>query len=238
MHFQIETDIRNNSAWSHRYFSIFGHEELDLLESPSNLTLPKPLIRKDLFSVRNGGRRPDNEGNLLAVDENIRDREVQYAKGVIEKAPQNPSPWLYLRGVVRRCDIPEGEFEEFCLRFVLEQTNPTSLLRQNQQQQQQQQQQQKEKIDFQSPSVRSSHAISWLADIYSARVLGYTTAQTKNLNNEKEKEKEKERGEVEEAKLRAKECWTSLALKWDPIRRNYWNWRIRELEVGREGIGL
>jgi protein farnesyltransferase/geranylgeranyltransferase type-1 subunit alpha len=60
----ITMDILNNSAWSHRFFILFGH-----------------------------GRRPSD-----VLDDEVYDREVEYAKDIIRLLSSNPAPWNYLRG--------------------------------------------------------------------------------------------------------------------------------------------
>ena len=59
-----------------------------------------------------------------------------------------------------------------------------------------------EGLDFMADCVRSSHAIEYLAKIYDR--LG--------------------REDVSERALR------SLAEKWDPIRRKYWEYRIKQIK--------
>ncbi len=199
----IEDDVRNNSAWSHRYFCVFGCEELEVLESDENLKAKEPLIRKDLFSQRNGGTRASEEGNLLPVKDSVGDREVDYAKQIIERTPQNPSPWNYLKGVISRCDIPQSDFEEFCESFV----------RGNERSEAETDDDEECELDFEADTVRSSHAIAWLAEIYA---------------DEK----------TEDGKEKARRCWRSLGRKWDPIRKNYWEWRIKGMEEGKKGVGL
>ena len=180
-----------------------------MLESQQNLD-PKttnPLIRKDLFSQRNGGSRKNEDGNLLPVENNVRDREVDYAKTIIERTPQNPSPWNYLRGVLCRCDIPQAEFMDFCEKFVRgggeADTTSSSTVRADEERE----------LDYEADTVRSSHAIAWLAEIYAEE-------------------------KPEEGKEKATRCWRALGSKWDPIRKNYWEWRIKGMEQGKRGVGL
>ncbi|RMD40456.1 hypothetical protein DV735_g4662, partial [Chaetothyriales sp. CBS 134920] len=137
----IDEDVRNNSAWAHRYFVVFGFEELAVME---------------------GGR------GILKADEAVVQREIAYAKAKISLAPQNPSSWNYLKGVLRRAGRPLSEEQAW------------------------------------SDSVRSSHAVDWLAEIY---------AQTGD--------RELAHGALD-----------SLANKWDPIRRNYWQYRQKLLDKG------
>jgi protein farnesyltransferase/geranylgeranyltransferase type-1 subunit alpha len=203
----IEEDIYNNSAWSHRYFCVFGYEELMVLESVENLD-PKnggALRRKDLVAKRNGGSREDGVGNLLSVNESVRDREVEYTKRLIERAPMNLSAWNYLKGVMKRCDISDESFLPFCESFVRATDEDKAA-----------------KLDFMADSVRSSHAIAMIADVHAARYI-------KSMKEGKPDEKAMET---------AKSAWDSLAMKWDPIRKNYWEWRGMGMEKGKVGLGV
>lgn len=148
----IREDVRNNSAWNHRYFLCFGAEE---------------LRRKEAGEVGPG-----------VVDEDLVDREVAYAEAKIRLAPQNPSPWNYLRGVLRRAGRRVSEEQAFAAGFV--------------------------GADVMGEEVKSSHAVDWLAESWA------------------------ERGD----EARARECWAALARKWDPIRKNYWDYRARNLGGG------
>jgi protein farnesyltransferase/geranylgeranyltransferase type-1 subunit alpha len=143
----IREDVRNNSAWNHRYFLRFGADEL---------RLGKEEARK-------------------VVDEDLIDQEVDYTKAKITLAPQNPSPWNYLKGVLRRGGRSMTEEQEFAAGFV---------------------------GDVNGDEVRSSHAVDWLAECFA------------------------EQGESD----RAKECLQALGRKWDPIRKNYWDYRVKMLD--------
>lgn len=121
----INDDVRNNSAWNHRYFVCFGAEELRAIEKEGG-------SRKDVLA----------QGKLV-VDEDVVDREVNYAKDHIAWAPQNPSPWNYLKGVLKRAGIPITNLQVFCEGFVGGRN-----------------------ADLLGENVRSSHAVDWLAEIY------------------------------------------------------------------------
>ncbi|TKX25179.1 protein farnesyltransferase/geranylgeranyltransferase type-1 subunit alpha [Elsinoe australis] len=102
----IHEDVRNNSAWNHRFFIVNGNEE--------------------------------SEG---VKDAGVYEREVAFAEEAIRKAPQNQSPWSYLRGTVGRAKGKEGlkELTVFCEEFV----------------------------DLRGEgTVRSSHALDMLAEIW------------------------------------------------------------------------
>ncbi|KAI0490877.1 putative geranylgeranyltransferase type I alpha subunit [Xylaria cf. heliscus] len=114
----ISQDVRNNSAWAHRFFLVFGN--------PAQST-------------------PDSHGTEHdpKVPADIIDREISYAQEKINLAPQNQSPWNYLRGVLVKGGRPLGAVREFVETFV------THLGE-----------------GEEKEEVRSSHALDLLADIY------------------------------------------------------------------------
>ncbi|KAL8843523.1 MAG: hypothetical protein Q9170_000027 [Blastenia crenularia] len=149
----LTADVRNNSAWNHRWFVLFG-QNVD----------------------PNSGKGMDEVGNI--VDEDLIDREVEYTEAKIRLAPQNPSPWNYLRGLLRkRGSLLEGK--GFAEEFVGD-------------------------VDGEGKGCRSSHALDFLADCWA-----------------EEKQAEK-----------AGKALELLARRFDPIRRNYWNYRRGLLGLG------
>ncbi|KAL9605165.1 MAG: hypothetical protein Q9219_000099 [cf. Caloplaca sp. 3 TL-2023] len=149
----LTADIRNNSAWNHRWFVLFGQ-------------------RVD----PNSGKGMDEVGNI--VDEDLLDKEVEYTKAKIRLAPQNQSPWSYLRGLLRK----RGsllECRDFAEEFIGD-------------------------VDEEGEGCRSSHALDFWADCCA---------------------------ELKEAE-RAGMALELLAKKFDPIRRNYWNYRRGLLGLG------
>ncbi|KAI2621557.1 prenyltransferase alpha subunit [Xylaria nigripes] len=114
----INEDVRNNSAWSHRFFFVFSNPARSTLDSQSTEHDPK-------------------------VPADIIDREISYAQKKIHLAPQNQSPWNYLRGVVVKGGRPLGTVREFAETFVADLGEGEE-----------------------KEEVRSSHALDLLADIY------------------------------------------------------------------------
>ncbi|TAQ85606.1 hypothetical protein B7494_g6060 [Chlorociboria aeruginascens] len=110
----LRRDIRNNSAWAHRFFIVFSNPSYS---TPSKATEHDPKI-------------PDE----------ILDREIEYATSSTYKAPQNQSPWNYLRGVLRKGGRELGTLESFATQFV--------------------------KISGGEDTVKSSHALDFLADVW------------------------------------------------------------------------
>lgn len=89
----IEDDVRNNSAWSHRFFVVFSDPR---------------VATADLPPTAHDAKVPDS----------IIDREVAYAKDKISIAPQNQSGWNYLRGVMAKGGRPLAALDGFASQFV------------------------------------------------------------------------------------------------------------------------
>lgn len=148
----LKKDVRNNSAWNHRWFVVFARHS-------------DPTV----YSIKNGG------GEAVTLD--IIEREIEYAKAAIHIAPQNQSPWNYLRGLLKHQGQGLIEFKTFAEVFANVDKN----------------------------DVRSSHALDFLADVHAER-------------DEKEQ---------------AGKALNLLAQNYDPIRKNYWNYRRGLLGLAR-----
>lgn len=141
----LKVDVRNNSAWNHRWYIIFGRN----------------------VDPTKGTRE---EVDAATVEPALIERELEYTKDAIRLAPQNQSPWLYLRGVLRKKGKGFAELKGFAEEFA--------------------------DVDRED-EVRSSHALDFLADLYAEQ----------------------------KAQERAGMALELLARRYDPIRRNYWNYR-------------
>lgn len=148
----LQKDVLNNSAWNHRWFVVFARHS-------------DPTV----YPITNG------EGEAITLD--IIEREIEYAKVAIHMAPQNQSPWNYLRGVLKNQGQRLAELKTFAEVFANVDQN----------------------------DIRSSHALDFLADVHS------------------------ERDEIEQAG----KALDLLAQKYDPIRKNYWNYRRGLLGLAR-----
>ncbi|KAI0514378.1 prenyltransferase alpha subunit [Xylaria bambusicola] len=113
----ISQDVLNNSAWSHRFFLVFDNPKQSTPGSHSTAYDPK-------------------------VPEEIILRETAYAEEKIFLAPQNQSPWNYLRGVLVKGGKPLGFVRRVAESFV-------DGLGEGEEKE----------------AVRSSHALDLLADI-------------------------------------------------------------------------
>lgn len=114
----VDQDVRNNSAWSHRFFVVFSDPEQSTEGSGATEHDPK-------------------------VPGAIVDREIAYALDKIRLAPQNQSPWNYLRGVLVKGGRKLGSVREAAEEYV------KSL-----------------GTEEEEEEVRSTHALDLLAEIY------------------------------------------------------------------------
>ncbi|KAJ3564782.1 hypothetical protein NP233_g8066 [Leucocoprinus birnbaumii] len=81
----IGDDVRNNSAWHHRHFAVFGC-----------------------------GVRPGEEDRARVVK-----RELTFTKQNISLAPNNPSAWNYLRGILDTMKLPYSLLTQFVKPYTV-----------------------------------------------------------------------------------------------------------------------
>ncbi|KAF2142236.1 uncharacterized protein K452DRAFT_199301, partial [Aplosporella prunicola CBS 121167] len=134
----LAKDAKNYHVWSYRQwlvrrFDLWDQGEIEAIER---------LIAED---VRNNSAWNHRWFLVFGNDLNnfsnkkVLDREFDYAKAAVHRAPQNESPWNYLRGLVRHAHLPLNTLKDFATSFA----------------------------DPHKPDdVRSSHALDLLADIY------------------------------------------------------------------------
>ncbi|KAF2111341.1 hypothetical protein BDV96DRAFT_499374 [Lophiotrema nucula] len=114
----LEQDTKNYHVWSYRQwlvqrFGLYTEEELNWTES---------MIEEDVrnnsawnhrwflvFGVPRDGRE---------VDEYTVQREIAYVQEAIRKAPQNQSPWNYLRGIFKQTKRSTEDLKTFALEFA------------------------------------------------------------------------------------------------------------------------
>lgn len=85
----LRIDIRNNSAWNHRWFLVFGREGA-----------------------------MDADGNSFKITDETWSREEDFAKDAINLTPQNESPWNYLRGLYHKSRKDITELQDFAEQFA------------------------------------------------------------------------------------------------------------------------
>ncbi|CAG7990631.1 unnamed protein product [Penicillium olsonii] len=102
----LKADVRNNSAWNHRYMLRFG---------PRDTSPDAGMVNAGDMTTA-----PTDKGRLPLVDEDVIDGELKFAQEAILRAPENRSPWWYARGVLRAAGRGVGEWEGFATGFVSE----------------------------------------------------------------------------------------------------------------------
>ena len=115
-------DVRNNSAWNHRFFMLFGRE-VPAQAAPA-----------------------------------VYEREIDYAKRKVARAPQNLAAWNYLRGVVRhRKRSDAGAANTDATEKTAELAELEGFA--------------KEFADVEGPieEIRSTHAVELLAEVWSGK---------------------------------------------------------------------
>jgi protein farnesyltransferase/geranylgeranyltransferase type-1 subunit alpha len=184
----FEADGKNYHVWSYRQWLVRrfklweGHGELEFTERMMARDIRNNSAWNHRWYVVNG-READGIPGI--TDAEIRAREVQFAQDAIAKAPQNQSPWNYLRGIVRKSG---GGMQLASLKSFAE-----------------------EYANLRKPEgVRSSHALDLLADVLA---------------------------EEKDGQQQAKEALDLLASRYDPIRKNYWEYRKSLLELPGSSSG-
>ena len=176
----FEKDAKNYHVWSYRQwlvkrFALWDDGELEFTERLINQDVRNNSAWNHRWYVINGR---ESESVLGIKDEQIREREVAFAQDAIAKAPQNQSPWNYLRGILKKIDQPLSSLKEFVNQYA----------------------------SVEDPGrIRSSHALELLVDILA-----------------------KEEANKQHAAL----ALDMLAQTYDPVRKNYWEYRKSMLGLG------
>ena len=164
-------DGKNYHVWSYRQwlvrrFELWGDEEFAFVEKMLESDVRNNSVWNYRWFLVNGR---ENEGVKGVTDDKVKQREIEFATKAVAKAPQNPSPWNYLRGISKASGDNLKELKSLATQYA----------------------------DTSKPDgVRSSHALDLLADIL-----------------------------ADEDKQQAGQVLDLLAITYDPIRKNYWEYR-------------
>lgn len=90
----LDEDVRNNSAWAHRFFIVFS--------DPGHSTENSRALERD----------PKLPAKIV-------EREIDFSKTQIRRAPQNQSGWNYVRGVLRKGGRQLSSLDAFAREFVV-----------------------------------------------------------------------------------------------------------------------
>jgi protein farnesyltransferase/geranylgeranyltransferase type-1 subunit alpha len=138
----FKRDAKNYHVWSYLQWLV---QRFDLWDSAQELEAVDELLKQDPRNNSGWNHRyyvlfgNPNSPKTVAGHKVLLDREVDYATGAICVAPQNQSPWSYLRGVLSSFKLSLSYIKAIAEEFA----------------------------DIQKPDeVRSSHALDILAEIY------------------------------------------------------------------------
>ena len=133
----FEKDAKNYHVWSYRQWLV---RHFGLWDDAEEWSECERWLRRD---IRNNSAWHFRWFLVFARDAAVSEEDIQreeeFAKDAIGLAPQNESPWNYLRGVHKKAQKPLALLEEFARQFA--------------------------DLD-EKEKVRSSHALDVLADIY------------------------------------------------------------------------
>jgi protein farnesyltransferase/geranylgeranyltransferase type-1 subunit alpha len=92
---QLDEDSKNYHAWAHRQWVVevngWWDQELHFIDS---------MLKKDLRNNSSWNQRyfSITHNKNIPISDEIREREIKYAFEWIRKAPNNQSPWTYIKG--------------------------------------------------------------------------------------------------------------------------------------------
>ncbi|KAI5288148.1 CAAX geranylgeranyltransferase alpha subunit, partial [Ascosphaera acerosa] len=225
----IEQDVRNNSAWSHRWTLRFGPRD--------KTVVPRPA------SADSSGGSPWSQprrgaSHAKVFDEDMVDAEIEYAKQKILIAPANRSPWVYLRAVMTETGRPLAELQQFASRFVDE---VTVLPEEG-------------GAESRDTRVKSTQAVEVLVDCLLAEAEAETGEEDEVAESRRDGEGESHAGQGESDAQQQGGVQTerppsgpgkalpprhaeavrllNVLKKYDPIRRNYYHYKITRIEGG------
>ncbi|KXL48601.1 hypothetical protein M433DRAFT_56742 [Acidomyces richmondensis BFW] len=168
----FEKDAKNYHVWSYRQwlvkrFGLWDKGELEFTERMLERDVRNNSAWNHRWYVVNGR---EADGVPGVTDPDIRARETNFVMTSIARAPQNQSPWNYLRGIAKKSGMALTELRSFAEQYA----------------------------NLDKPEcIQSSFALDLLADILEA-------------DNESKQ---------------AHRALDLLASTYDPIRKNYWDYR-------------
>ncbi|THH19293.1 hypothetical protein EW146_g1855 [Bondarzewia mesenterica] len=189
----LAVDTKNYHTWSYRQWVLAHFDRPELWAG--EIAFVKRMIAQD---VRNNSawhhrffvvfERAGERG------EDVMRRELTFTKEKIALAPNNPSAWNYLRGILDHTHTPYSTQITFVKPFAASPDDDANV--------------DIDVLDLENPppsrgaQLPCAAAIEFLADVYEA--------------------------EGKSGLDKAIELWRTLANEHDTIRKNYWEYRIRE----------
>lgn len=101
----IKRDVRNNSAWNHRFFVLFGKgqgREKEIVEREIQYVFPVSPV----------------PGRTSTSERSVELTAHRYGKTAVRQAPQSQSAWDYLRGVLRHAHLPISTITDIAQEYT------------------------------------------------------------------------------------------------------------------------
>lgn len=116
----FERDAKNYHVWSYRQwlvkrFGLWDKGELEFTEKMLQRDVRNNSAWNHRWFVVNGQEAGGASG---VADPDIRAREMKFAMQAIAKAPQNQSPWNYLRGIIRKSGMSLAHLKDFAQQYA------------------------------------------------------------------------------------------------------------------------
>ncbi|KAI9311590.1 protein prenylyltransferase [Dichotomocladium elegans] len=169
----VDEDSKNYHAWSYRQWVV---NRFNLWDGEMQYT--DDLL---VYDVRNNSAWNHRYYVLFSrpggVTEEDLENEIDFVKHKIRQAPNNPSPWSYLSGLLEASSKPFSRISEFL-------------------------------FELRDKEIKSPHLLSMLIDMYEAQA------------------KENPGSQVNPDAI---QICDDLATRFDVIRRNYWQYRKKQL---------
>jgi len=112
---QIDQDSKNYHAWAHRQWVVQTTQKWD-----DELSYVDYLLHQDFRNNSAWNQRyfSITHNKTIPITPEIRNREIEYSFDWIKKAPNNQSPWTYLKGLFINEKISDHpELKKLCLEF-------------------------------------------------------------------------------------------------------------------------
>lgn len=120
----LEMDAKNYHAWQHRQWFL-GHFK----NFEDEIVFTESLIRVDVRNNSAWNHRYFVISRTTGFTEEVINREIQFTIEKISLAPNNESPWNYLRGLLEKPGLNSSKVvEEFCVKLFENECRSPHLL--------------------------------------------------------------------------------------------------------------
>lgn len=114
----LDSDSKNHHVWSYRKWLI---AKFNLYDDPKELESINQFLIDDIRNNSAWSHRfmlKFSQLNEIGQSRDKIDQEIAFAQSMINKSPQNPSSWNYLRGIYSKYQLDLPELQPFVESFV------------------------------------------------------------------------------------------------------------------------